>query len=99
MQSGGYQRDRNTLERCRNIWWTIYVLDCHMTALIGTPSTISEQSIGTELPSLGSTQRTQALRMHVRLASTIAMSLSSKSCNAQCRYHLTSPSRVRKIGT
>jgi proline utilization trans-activator len=67
------------LERCREIWWTIYVLDCHMSSLIGSPLALAEREISMRLPDFASsTKRSVALAMHVQLASIIALSLGSK---------------------
>ena len=53
-------------------------LDCHMTTLMGLPCTIPEQSISTPLPDLGSQQKSQALKLHERLATAIALSIGSE---------------------
>lgn len=57
------------IERCRKIWWTVYMLDSHMSALLGAPRTICERDISARLPTYdGSAHRTLALHVHIRLA-------------------------------
>ncbi|KAF2720209.1 hypothetical protein K431DRAFT_271272 [Polychaeton citri CBS 116435] len=64
------------IERCREIWWTVYVLDCHMSSLMGVPLSISEQDITAQLPSFdGSIQKSLALGFHVKLAKITAQIL------------------------
>jgi proline utilization trans-activator len=81
------QHSNTVLERCREIWWTIYLLDCHMSSLIGSPLALAEREISTRLPSfVSSPQKSIALGIHVKLASIIALTLGSKfgilmSCN------------------
>ena len=56
-------------ERCREIWWTVYVLDCHLSSLMGVPLALEEQDISAQLPSFsGFSQKSLALSIHVRLA-------------------------------
>ncbi|KAF2717807.1 hypothetical protein K431DRAFT_349272 [Polychaeton citri CBS 116435] len=64
------------LQRCREIWWTVYILDCHMSSLNGSPLTLAEKDIRARLPSFsGSEQKSNALGIHVKLAKTIALVL------------------------
>lgn len=61
------------VERCRGIWWTVYVVDREMTLLMSLPQSINDDDVQSELPSfLGSPQWTPALRMQTRLSQTIA---------------------------
>ena len=67
------------MERYREIWWTVYVLDCHLSSLMGTPLALAEQDISAQLPSFaGFSQKTLALSIHVRLAKTTTLILRSK---------------------
>lgn len=75
MPRGQFHSDA-TLERCREIWWTIYILDCHMSALLGTPFTLNEQDANTQLPAFdGSMVRRHALSIQVKLAQATAFIL------------------------
>ncbi|KAJ4357246.1 uncharacterized protein N0V89_001821 [Didymosphaeria variabile] len=64
-----HQHSPNIIERCRQIWWTVYILDSHMSALMGVPRTINERDISTQLPRFNhSAYRTRALHIHIQLA-------------------------------
>jgi len=57
------------VQRSRKIWWTIYILDRQMSSLMGLPQSIRDDDISCQLPSFsGSTQRTAALKMQIKLA-------------------------------
>ncbi|KAJ5376902.1 hypothetical protein N7509_013788 [Penicillium cosmopolitanum] len=63
----------NMVQRCRKIWWTVYILDREMTSLMGLPQTLNDDQINTLLPTFpGSMQRTAAIGMHIRLSRIIA---------------------------
>lgn len=57
------------VQRCRKIWWTVYILDRQMTSLMGLPQNIRDEDITCRLPSFsGSAQRAAALDMQIKLA-------------------------------
>jgi proline utilization trans-activator len=57
------------VQRCRKIWWTVYILDRQMTSLMGLPQNIQDDDITCQLPSFSdSAQRTAALEMQIKLA-------------------------------
>ncbi|KAF1851671.1 Zn(II)2Cys6 transcription factor [Cucurbitaria berberidis CBS 394.84] len=57
------------VQRCRKIWWTVYILDRQMTALMGLPQSIRDDDISCQLPNFnGSAQRAAALNMQIKLA-------------------------------
>ncbi|KAL4913252.1 hypothetical protein BDW62DRAFT_205681 [Aspergillus aurantiobrunneus] len=61
------------VQRCRKIWWTIYVLDRQMTSLMGLPQSIQDNQIHHQLPSFpGSPQKVVALSMQIRMCQIIA---------------------------
>lgn len=73
----------SVIERFREVWWTVYVLDCHLSSLMGVPLALAEQDISAQLPSFaGSSQKSLALSIHVRLAKTTTLILRSKHCIA-----------------
>ena len=72
------------LERCREIWWTVYVLDCHMCSLLGVPGALAEQEITARLPRfVSSPQKSLALGIHVKLAKITALILQSKYASSE----------------
>ncbi|CAI9632194.1 unnamed protein product [Alternaria burnsii] len=57
------------VQRCRRIWWTVYILDRQMTSLMGLPQSIQDDDISCQAPDfVGSAQRAAALNMQIRLA-------------------------------
>ncbi|KAK2060951.1 fungal-specific transcription factor domain-containing protein [Colletotrichum caudatum] len=39
------------VQRCRKIWWTVYILDRQMTSLMGFPQSTSDEGVHCQLPS------------------------------------------------
>lgn len=69
----------NMVQRCRKIWWTVYILDREMTSLMGLPQSLNDDHIDTHLPAFPhSIQRTAAIGMHIKLSRIIAEINSSK---------------------
>jgi proline utilization trans-activator len=61
------------VQRCRKIWWTVYILDRQMTSLMGLPQSIQDEDITCQLPHFnGSSQRTAALNMQIKLSRVYA---------------------------
>ncbi|KAI0897658.1 fungal-specific transcription factor domain-containing protein [Annulohypoxylon nitens] len=61
------------VHRCRKIWWTIFILDRHMTSMMGLPQNIRDSEIQCQLPIFPeSGQRTTTLDLHIKLARIIA---------------------------
>ncbi|RMX78977.1 hypothetical protein D0869_08652 [Hortaea werneckii] len=56
-------------ERYREAWWTVYMLDRHMSSLMGAPVALADDEITAQLPSFaGHPQKRVALEMQVRLS-------------------------------
>ncbi|KAF7533738.1 hypothetical protein G7054_g6836 [Neopestalotiopsis clavispora] len=61
------------VQRCRKIWWTIYLLDRQMTSLMGLPQCMQDTDIQCQVPIYPeASQRTTTLEMHIKLAGVIA---------------------------
>lgn len=61
------------VQRCRKIFWTVYVLDRQLSSLMGVPSSIRDEEIGAGLPSYPeSPGRAVALDIQVKLSRVIA---------------------------
>ena len=57
------------VQRCRKIWWTIFILDRHMTSLMGLPQSVRDEDISCKLPDYQSSpQKVAALNMQIKLA-------------------------------
>jgi proline utilization trans-activator len=77
------------VQRCRKIWWTIYILDRQMTSLMGLPQSIRDDDISCRIPSsLGSVQQAATLVMQIKLA-RIAANISRSECYRLEGYHIT----------
>ncbi|OJJ42129.1 hypothetical protein ASPZODRAFT_20775 [Penicilliopsis zonata CBS 506.65] len=61
-----------TVNRCQNLWWTLYVMDRHISSSLGLPMTIQDSDITTVLnpaPAGGrSSRRDATFRLHVKLS-------------------------------
>lgn len=65
--------------RYRAIWWTVYILDCHMSSILGVPQSLAAHDVSTELPSSATSgQDLGALEVHVKLAKATSTILRSK---------------------
>jgi len=63
----------NHVERCRRIWWTVYMLDRDMTSLLGLPQSIADDDICPTLPEYaGSEHYRTMLAIRIQLCGTIA---------------------------
>jgi hypothetical protein len=70
------------VQRCRKIWWSIYILDRQMSSQMGVPQSIRDDEITCQLTHFpGSAQRTAALTMQIRLARIYADIARSKLNN------------------
>lgn len=59
--------------RCKVLWWTVYVLDRRLSALMGAPSSISDDEIATGLPlQTDGGQSALALALSVKLSRLLA---------------------------
>lgn len=71
---------QNTIERYRQIWWTVYILDRQMSSLLGSPVAFADSDVSAHLPSFsGSVQTAMGLSIQVRLSKAITVILQSKS--------------------
>ncbi|KXH29412.1 hypothetical protein CSIM01_12800 [Colletotrichum simmondsii] len=70
MQS--HHLDETYIQRCRLVWWTIYVLERQMSALMGVPMFISDECVCTPFPIFyEQAQRTSALHIQIKLAQVL----------------------------
>lgn len=63
---------QDSVERCRKIWWTVYILDRHMTSIQWLHQSIDDRFIRTKLPSSVGLDVITALDMNIRLCRSIA---------------------------
>ncbi|KAL4862198.1 hypothetical protein BDV12DRAFT_207373 [Aspergillus spectabilis] len=69
----------DTVARCRNLWWTLYVLDRHISSSVGASMTPQDGDITTLLdpPNNASSQSDASLGLLVRLSHLLSYILSS----------------------
>ncbi|KAL3493276.1 fungal-specific transcription factor domain-containing protein [Aspergillus germanicus] len=73
-----------TVTRCRNLWWTLYVMDRHVSSSLGLPMTTQDSDITTLLkPATAGSRRDATLSLHVKLASLFSSILTSIYKNAK----------------
>ncbi|OJI96044.1 hypothetical protein ASPVEDRAFT_35372 [Aspergillus versicolor CBS 583.65] len=59
----------DTVDRCRNLWWTLYVMDRHVSSSLGLPMTTQDSDITTVLkPANTGSRRDATLSLHVKLS-------------------------------
>ena len=63
---------RDNVERCRKIWWTVYILDRHMTSIQGLPQSVDDRFIQAKLPTPEGSENIKSLDMHIKLCRSIA---------------------------
>lgn len=75
----GHHLSERMVERCKETWWTVYILDRQMTSLMGVPLSLSDDDITASLPSFGgSSKKRLALSLHIKLAKATAIILQSQ---------------------
>ena len=68
------------VQRCMNVWWTVYILDRQMSSLMGLPLALQDNDISAPLPTIsGSVQKSLALEIHVKLSRILSQILNSES--------------------
>nr|POF01397.1 putative transcriptional regulatory protein c3c7.04 [Quercus suber] len=68
IDASNYLLSDETTERRREAWWTTYILDRQMSALLGVPTSIPDHEVTALLPSFaGSVHKSSALNVHVKL--------------------------------
>ncbi|OAP59708.1 hypothetical protein AYL99_07006 [Fonsecaea erecta] len=72
------QVDSSLPQRCRKVWWTIYILDRQMSSLMGVPMGIADESISAELPTFpDQPQRATGMSIQIKLSKVLAQILNT----------------------
>lgn len=80
------QLGQELVDRCNNIWWTVYVLDRKFAALIGSPYSVNDAEITTVLwDPQTCTQKEAALSLHVKISQVITRVLGSMPTQSRGR--------------
>lgn len=67
-----------TVARCRNIWWTLYVIDRQISSALGLPMTVQDADISTLVNVSGGASDNATLSLQVRLSQMMSSILSSR---------------------
>lgn len=63
-----------TVTRCRNLWWTLYVMDRHFSSSVGLPMTTQDSDITTPLdPPSACSQKDVAINLQVKLSQSLSI--------------------------
>lgn len=61
------------VQRCRKIWWTVYIMDREMTSLMGLPQSLNDDHVNALLPTFPSAgQKTAGIGMQIKMSRIIA---------------------------
>lgn len=79
------------MTRCRNLWWTLYVMDRHVSSSLGLPMTAQDNDITTVLnPASAGSRRDATLSLHVKLSYLCSTILTCKILyNPDSKHGLT----------
>jgi proline utilization trans-activator len=65
-----------TVTRCRNLWWTLYVMDRHFSSSLGVPMTTQDSDITTLVdPPTACSQQDATLSLQVGLSHLLSFIL------------------------
>lgn len=68
-----------TVARCRNLWWNLYIIDRHFSSSIGVPMSVADSDITTLMNPLNTcSQEETTINLRVKLSHLLAVTLTSK---------------------
>jgi hypothetical protein len=71
MQSNALEK--SYVDKCRHMFWTIYILERQMGSLMGLPLSISDDVISARFPAFpGQPEKLEALKIHVDFCRVLA---------------------------
>lgn len=68
----------DTVTRCHNLWWTLYLMDRHFSASLGLPMITQDNDITTLIDPPTASSRNATLSLRVRLSQMLSFILSCK---------------------
>lgn len=75
------QLGKDTVDQCRNLWWTLYILDRRFSSGLGIPVIVHDNDIATlPTPLTSATQEDATLCLQVKLWQIMSHILSSTFC-------------------
>lgn len=67
-----------TVARCRNLWWSLYMMDSHFSPSLGLPMSLQDGDITTLINSPTSSPQNLAFSLQVRLTRMCSFIIASK---------------------
>lgn len=67
-----------TVARCRNLWWTLYIMDRHFSSSLGLPMTTKDGDITTLVNMGNSDPRDLTFSLQVRLTRMLSFIIDGK---------------------
>ncbi|OBT81970.1 hypothetical protein VE02_09318 [Pseudogymnoascus sp. 03VT05] len=67
----------DTVMRCRNLWWTLYIMDRHFSSSLGLPMSTPDGDITALIDSKTCSQRSSLLSLQVRLSRLLSFILTT----------------------
>lgn len=84
--------DQEYVQRCRNVWWTVYILDRQMSSLMGVPVGLRDDDISASLPAFSMpSQKSLALELNVKLSGILSQIMNCKVASPAGRCSLGRP--------
>ncbi|KAF4445876.1 hypothetical protein F53441_10402 [Fusarium austroafricanum] len=91
------------VQKCRHMFWTLYILERQMVSLMGLPLSISDESISARFPDFqGQPQKLEALKIHVdfcRVLAKIVQTVYGLEGKLDSRYLEATQSVLKSIAT
>ncbi|KAF4337853.1 proline utilization trans-activator [Fusarium beomiforme] len=89
------------VQRCRHMFWTLYMLERQLISLLGLPLSIADESISARFPDFpGQPQKLEALKIHVDFCrSLIAAAVYGLEGKLDSRYLGATQSVLKSIAT
>ncbi|CAG8060872.1 unnamed protein product [Penicillium salamii] len=87
------QLGTDVVARCRNLWWTLYIMDRHFSYSVGLPMSAQDSDITTPIEPCTTSHRDVALSLQVKLSHLLSTILTSESC-LSIYSHATNPLTV-----
>lgn len=80
------------VQRCRTLWWNVYILDIRLSAQLGAPSSIRDEEItmGLPLTESGGSSTAVILSLSVKLSRLLATIMTGKLADVIQRWFLSS---------
>lgn len=69
-----------TVERCRNLWWSLYIIDRHFSPSLGLPMTFQDSDITTLINTPNSSPQNLTFSLQVKITRMLSFIIGSMFC-------------------